>query len=90
MVGRAFRWDKPAIIGSHRYNYVGSVLPANREQGLKALSTLLEAICSRWPDVCSLTSSEVGEMVVHGLQTVDEVTPARMLKSHSRTSSQVE
>lgn len=59
----AFRWSKPAIISSHRVNYVGSIDSANREKGLRNLSLLLQAILKRWPDVEFMSSFELGELI---------------------------
>jgi hypothetical protein len=47
----AFRWNKPAIISSHRVNFAGGLQKENREKGLGELEKLLKAIVKRWPDV---------------------------------------
>ena len=47
----AFRWGKPAVIDSHRVNYIGSIYPENRDYSLKELKRLLNEIVKRWPDV---------------------------------------
>lgn len=59
----AFRWNKPAVISSHRVNYVGSINPANREKGLSELKRLLTSVLHKWPDVEFLSSFELGELV---------------------------
>ena len=59
----AFRWHKPAIISTHRVNYIGSINPSNRKKGLLALEMLLTNIINRWPDVEFLTSVEVGDLI---------------------------
>ncbi len=59
----AFRWHKPAIISSHRVNYIGSLNPANRDKGLKQLSLLLPAILKNWPDTLFLTTPELGKLI---------------------------
>lgn len=59
----AFRWKKPAVISSHRVNYVGSIKPENREKGLKELNRLLTQILKKWPDVEFMTSSELGKII---------------------------
>ncbi len=33
-IANAFKWNKPAVISSHRVNYIGSLFPENRENGL--------------------------------------------------------
>ena len=43
----SFRWHKPAVISSHRVNYIGHIDPKNREKGIKALRTFLKAILKK-------------------------------------------
>jgi hypothetical protein len=50
-VAAAFRWRKPAIISTHRVNFVGGISKENRARGLKELNILLSAIVAQWPDV---------------------------------------
>ena len=52
----AFRWRKPAIISTHRVNYIGAIDPANRDKGLAALKILLKEILNNWPEVEFLSS----------------------------------
>jgi hypothetical protein len=59
----AFRWKKPAVISSHRVNYVGSIRPENREKGLTELKRLLTAVLKKWPDVEFISSFELGETI---------------------------
>lgn len=47
----AFKWKKPAIVSTHRLNFIGSIDPANRSQNLKRFRELLQVIVKRWPDV---------------------------------------
>jgi hypothetical protein len=56
----AFRWNKPAIISSHRVNFCGHIDPKNREKGLGDLRSLLKAIVTRWAEVEFVS---VGELV---------------------------
>jgi hypothetical protein len=46
----AFRWGKPASISTHRANFVGGIVEANRVNGLTELRKLLKAIVQKWPD----------------------------------------
>lgn len=62
----AFRMKKPAIIASHRLNYIGSIHPENRDKNLKLLKTLLKAIKVKWPDVEFMTSDALGECISLG------------------------
>jgi len=50
-IAAAFRWNKPAIISTHRVNFAGGISKPNREKGLKELQLLLQTIVKRWPDV---------------------------------------
>ena len=59
----AFRWNKPAIISSHRVNFCGHIDPKNRETGLLALKELLSEIVNRWPDVEFMAANELGDLV---------------------------
>jgi len=59
----AFRWKKPAIIGSHRVNFIGSINEENRTNNLKILRDLLKKIILKWPEVEFLSSDQVGEMI---------------------------
>lgn len=60
----AFRWHHPAIICSHRVNFVGTINPANRDNGLKQLSQLLKRIKQKWPDVEFMSSNQLGELII--------------------------
>jgi len=59
----AFKWKKPAIIGSHRLNYIGFINPQNRDQNLRLLKTLLDKIIQKWPNVEFMTSDQLGDLI---------------------------
>ncbi|MDX1639546.1 MAG: hypothetical protein R3281_16390 [Balneolaceae bacterium] len=59
----AFRCNKPAVISTHRLNYVGFIDERNRDKNLNLLRKLLKTIVHTWPDVEFLTSVELGNMV---------------------------
>jgi hypothetical protein len=59
----AFRWHKPALISSHRVNFVGGIDPANREKGLTELKLLLHGIVKEWPEVEFMSSRELLSLV---------------------------
>lgn len=50
-IENAFFWKKPAIISSHRVNYVGTLSDNNRSNNLKLLKSLLVRINKKWPEV---------------------------------------
>lgn len=60
----SFCWRKPAVISSHRVNYVGALHLSNRINGLKKLDQLLQSILNNWPDAEFFTSQELGDFIV--------------------------
>jgi len=65
-VARAFRFGRPAVVCAHRVNFIGSIVPANRDRGLNLLGQLLRAVVKRWPDVNFLSSPELGCLIERG------------------------
>lgn len=59
----AFRWHKPAIISSHRINFIGSLDEDNRSKNLKLFKQLLTRIINTWPDVIFMTSDQLGDLI---------------------------
>ena len=59
----AFLWKKPAIIGSHRLNYIGSINENNRSKNLKLLSTLLQRVAKQWPDIEFISSADLADEI---------------------------
>jgi len=60
-ISSAFRWGKPAIISTHRVNFAGGLVPANREKGLIEMKQLLKDIVKRWPDIEFMSSVDALE-----------------------------
>lgn len=63
----AFRYKKPAVISTHRVNYIGALYPKNRDNGLTQLKLLLKNILKNWPDVYFMTTAELGDLIEHDL-----------------------
>ncbi|MCH7412059.1 hypothetical protein MM213_01080 [Belliella sp. R4-6] len=59
----AFRWKKPAVISTHRVNYIGFLDEKNRERGLSQLDLLLKKMIERYPDIEFMTSVELGDLI---------------------------
>lgn len=59
----AFRWNRPAIISSHRVNFCGHIDPANRKVGIDALRSLLKKIVEKWPEVEFMGVGELGRVI---------------------------
>lgn len=55
----AFKCKKPAIIGSHRLNYIGFIDEKNRNQNLVLLKQLLNEVVKRWPAIEFVSSDEL-------------------------------
>jgi hypothetical protein len=59
----AFRYGKPAIISTHRVNFIGVHEISNRDNGLRELSKLLKAILKNWPNVEFMNVFQLGELM---------------------------
>ncbi|HLO60100.1 MAG TPA: hypothetical protein VK179_15230 [Bacteroidales bacterium] len=59
----AFRWKKPAIICTHRINFIGSLDEQNRTRNLARLNELFKRILMLWPDAEFITSDTLGDMI---------------------------
>lgn len=63
----AFQMRKPAIISTHRVNYIGTLEKENRERGLRQLDQLLLEVVKNWPDVEFITSDQLGDIITDDL-----------------------
>lgn len=59
----AFRWKKPAVISTHRLNFMGGLRPENRDNNLTLFSNLLKQITQRWPHVEFMSSAQLGDLM---------------------------
>lgn len=59
----AFKWKKPAIISSHRINFMGSLDENNRSTNIKAFNDLLRRILKTWPEVEFMKSDQLGDLI---------------------------
>lgn len=57
----AFLMSKPAVICSHRINYIGFINEKNRDRGLRDLNDLLKKIVKKWPDVNFITTDQLSD-----------------------------
>jgi hypothetical protein len=62
-ISLAFKFKKPAVISSHRVNYIGVLDENNRTNSLHQLKILLSNIVQNWPDVEFMTSTELGDII---------------------------
>lgn len=56
-----FYWGKPAIIGTHRINFIGSLMEDNRKKNIRLFESLIGAILKKWPDVEFTTTDKLGD-----------------------------
>lgn len=59
----AFRWNKPAIVSTHRVNFIGTLKEHNRTINLHGFKKLLTEIIKRWPDVEFMSSDQLGDLI---------------------------
>lgn len=55
----AFKWGKPAIIGTHRINFVGQMDEKRRTENLEMFDQLLFRITQKWKDIQFLSSDNL-------------------------------
>lgn len=72
-IDAAFRWNKPAIVSSHRVNFCGHIDPENRKEGLNVLQQLLDNIVEIWPDVEFMAADELGNLIKSELSVAASV-----------------
>ena len=65
----AFRLRKPAVVSTHRVNFMGGLRVANRDRGLTLLEGLLAQIVKRWSDIEFLSAVELGDAMCAGGDT---------------------
>jgi len=63
-IERAFLWRKPAIISSHRLNYIGNLEEQNRINTLNQLQKILSYVVKKYADVEFMTSDQLGDAIV--------------------------
>jgi len=62
-IKNAFYWNKPAVVSTHRVNYVSGIVEKNGALGLLELDKLLKRIKKTWPNVEFVTSEELGNII---------------------------
>lgn len=59
----AFFWKKPAIISTHRINFMGGLHQKNRENNLMNFRKLLKDIIKKWPQTEFVNTSELNTII---------------------------
>ena len=65
-IKKAFKHKKPAIICTHRLNYIGSIDLENQLKNLNLLDMLLTEIEKKYPDVVYMSSNELARRIKNG------------------------
>lgn len=62
-IEEAFSYRKPAIVVTHRVNFIGSVVKSNRDKSLKQFDRLLTEMQKRWSDIEFMTVNSLGDLI---------------------------
>jgi hypothetical protein len=62
-ISNSFFWNRPAIIGTHRINFMGELSENNRTSNLKQFDILLSSILKKWPEVEFMSTVELGNII---------------------------
>ena len=58
-ISKAFKAGKPAVVSTHRFNYIASINASNRTNNLMGLKSLLDGLVERYGDVEFISSAEL-------------------------------
>tara|TARA_Y100001978_G_scaffold183063_1_gene180365 strand:- start:159 stop:1280 length:1122 start_codon:yes stop_codon:yes gene_type:complete len=61
-IENAFFWKKPAVISSHRVNFMGRLDEDNRTKNLRLLDQLLGRLTTKYPDVIFMSTDDLGQL----------------------------
>lgn len=62
-IRNAFFWNKPAIISSHRLNFIGSLDLRNQTDNLNEFKKLIKNILKEWPDAEFMNTVELSNLI---------------------------
>ncbi len=68
-IDNAFKHRLPAVISTHRLNYIGSLDEENRSRNLPKLKQLLTSIVNKHPDVEFLSSDQLASLILNTTKT---------------------
>lgn len=63
-INTAFKHNKPAVICTHRVNFIGVIDSKNRDKNLKLTEKLFKEILKKWPNVEFMSSDKLGELII--------------------------
>jgi hypothetical protein len=62
-IGLAFRFRKPALISIHRVNFIGALVPENRERNLELFERLLTKALKQHPEIEFMNTAQLGSLI---------------------------
>lgn len=62
-IANSFFWGRPAVISVHRLNFIGSIVPMNRENNLRLFNQLLKSMLIKWPDLEFMHSAQLANVL---------------------------
>ena len=62
-VERAIYFKKPAIISSHRMNFVGGMDARLRDENVRKFDGLIRRIIKKWPDIKFVSSDKINDLI---------------------------
>ncbi len=62
-IEKAFAGNSPAIIGVHRVNFIGSLIPSNRKGNIFLFEQLLKRMIAKWPGLEFMSSDRLGDLI---------------------------
>lgn len=63
-INNSFFWKKPAIISTHRVNYMSGLNMNNADKSLLKLKELIQRIIQRWPEAEFMSSDRLGDVIL--------------------------
>ncbi len=62
-ISKAIQYHRPAIVSTHRVNYIGGLDLKNRDNGLVQLKRLLFEVLKKWPNIQFKTTSDLYDIL---------------------------
>ena len=62
-IENAFFWNKPAVISTHRINFIGSLNERNQKENIEEFKSLIKKILKKWPEVEFMTTMELDQII---------------------------
>jgi hypothetical protein len=62
-ISTAFNLSKPAVISTHRLNFISRLDIKNSDRNLKLLEYLLDEILKQWPDAVFMNTVQLGDII---------------------------